>query len=114
MRANFRYIRKLRRMLSIAHGRKKTRFIKQLVSVMKELGKKLQRNFEDKIKAFCATLIQKIWRGYFFRRAVMRAKAREYRNRRMMRALVQGWKTRAILTRTRDCLALRREIATLA
>jgi DNA primase large subunit len=28
MRANFRYIRKLRRMLSIAYGRKKTRFIK--------------------------------------------------------------------------------------
>ena len=31
MRANFRFIRKLRRMLSIAYGRKKSRFIKQLV-----------------------------------------------------------------------------------
>ena len=40
MRANFRYIRKLRRMLSIAYGRKKSRFIKQLVFVLKETGKK--------------------------------------------------------------------------
>ena len=40
MRANFRYIRKLRRMLSIAYGRKKSRFLKQVVLVMKESGKK--------------------------------------------------------------------------
>ena len=40
MRANFRYIRKLRRMLSIAYGRKRTRFVKQLVFVLKETGKK--------------------------------------------------------------------------
>ena len=40
MRANFRYIRKLRRMLSIAYGRKKSRFIKQLVFMLQETGKK--------------------------------------------------------------------------
>lgn len=70
MRANFRYIRKLRRMLSIAYGRKKSRFIKQLVFVLKESGKKHQKNFEEEIGAFCATLIQKVWRGYYFRRVV--------------------------------------------
>ena len=57
MRANFRFIRKLRRMLSIAYGRKKTRFLKQLTLVLRETGKKKQKQFEEEIGAFCATLI---------------------------------------------------------
>ena len=44
-------------MLSIAYGRKKTKFIKQLVFVIKEAGKKHQKQFEEEIGAFCATLI---------------------------------------------------------
>ena len=70
MRANFRYIRKLRRMLSIAYGRKKSRFIKQLVFALSETGKKHQKEFEAEIGAFCATLIQKVFRGYYFRKVV--------------------------------------------
>ena len=110
MRANFRYIRKLRRMLSIAYGRKKSRFIKQLVFVLKETGKKHQKKFEEEIGAFCATLIQKVWRGYYFRRVVRKRLLREYRSKRLLRALIQGYRTRCILFRTRECVSLRRDI----
>ena len=88
MRANFRYIRKLRRMLSIAYGRKKSRFLKQLVFVLKETGKKKQKEFEEEIGNFCATLIQKVWRGYFFRKTVKLRVMREYTSKRRLTALV--------------------------
>lgn len=70
MRNNFRYIRKLRRLLSIAYGKKRSRFVKQLVFALKETGKKHQKKFEEEIGAFCATLIQKVWRGFHFRNVV--------------------------------------------
>lgn len=110
MRANFRFIRKLRRMLSIAYGRKKSRFLKQLSYAMKETGKRKQKEFEEEIGNFCATLIQKVWRGFYFRKTIKLKVMREYTTKRRLTALVQGWRTRMILGRTRECVSLKRDI----
>lgn len=97
-------------MLSIAYGRKKSRFLKQLTFAMKETGKKKQKEFEEEIGNFCATLIQKVWRGYFFRKTVKLRVMMEFKSVRRLTALVQGWRIRMVLGRTRDCTSLKRDI----
>ena len=60
MKVNFRYMRKLRRLLSIAYGKRKNKLIKQLVTVLKEAGKQIQSEQEaifQNFVAHCATTI---------------------------------------------------------
>jgi len=35
---------------------------------------------------------------------------KEYKNKRLLTALVKGWRTRTILNRTRECVNLKRDI----
>ena len=39
MKVNFKSMRKLRRIMSIAYGRRRAKLIKQLITVLKEVGK---------------------------------------------------------------------------
>lgn len=67
---NFRQMRKLRRMLSVAYGKTRTKLIKQLVHVLKESGNlHCDQNYQlwKKYQAHCATIIQRHWRGYSLR-----------------------------------------------
>ena len=101
MKVNFKSMRKLRRLLSIAYGRRKSKLAKQLVAALKEAGKQVQSEQEAMFQNFvahCATTIQKVWRGQRFRKYEQHTIVRVYARRRLLNALAKGWRTRRIMS----------------
>ena len=100
---NFRQMRKLRRMLSVAYGKTRTKLIKQLVHVLKESGNlHSDQNYQlwKKYQAHCATIIQRHWRGYSLRYLQIEKfneMAWKHKQSRLLCALVKGYKTRLLL-----------------
>lgn len=100
---NFKQMRKLRRMLSVAYGRTRTKLVKQLLHVLKESGNlHSDQNYQlwKKYQAHCATIIQRHWRGYSLRYLQIE-KFNEtiwkHKRSRLLCALVRGYKTRLLL-----------------
>ena len=113
MKVNFKSMRKFRRILSIAYGRRRAKLIKQLITVLKEVGKQVQSEQEAIFQNFvthCATTIQSVWRGQRFRKYKMNKLIYIYRRRRLLNALIKGWRTRKIMTQTREFIGVRRDL----
>ena len=110
MQANFKYMRKLRRILSVAHGRRKKKILRQLIFVLNEIGKARQKKFEDQIRAFCANIIQKVWRGHRQRLHFQRRLKKELKSKRRLKAIIKGWRVRSILNRVDECITLRQRL----
>jgi len=107
-------MRKLRRMISIAYGRVKVKFIKQLVQGLKEQSAKNKNEEEEMFLQYiehCVIFIQKSWRGYHQRKWVIPNKVRFNFSYRNILKLVQGWKIRKILTECREIINIKRSIA---
>jgi hypothetical protein len=63
-------MRKMRRILSVAYGKIKNKFVRQLISVMKEIAEKNKEEQDDLYQKYlehCTVFIQKTWRGYWSR-----------------------------------------------
>ena len=100
---NFKQMRKLRRMLSVAYGKTRTKLVKQLLHVLKESGTlHCDQNYQlwKKYQAHCATLIQRHWRGYSLRYLqIDQFNEKVWRNKRnrLLAAVVKGYRTRLLL-----------------
>lgn len=67
---NFKQMRKLRRLLSVAHGKLRNKMVKSLIKVLRESGNlHADQSYQlwQKYKTHCALLVQKSWRGYRLR-----------------------------------------------
>ncbi|CDW78921.1 UNKNOWN [Stylonychia lemnae] len=58
----------------------------------------------------CVLFIQKVWKGYYTRRYFIQNLLMKYKRRRVMNAVVQGWKIRRILTGCREVIAIKRDL----
>ena len=64
---NIKQMRKLRRMMSVAYAKKKKKYVKSIVAMLKESGSlHADHNYQlwKKYKTHCAILVQKHFRGY--------------------------------------------------
>jgi hypothetical protein len=70
---NFKFMRRLRRMLSVALGRRRKVTLKRLKDAMKEAGKYIESEklaIFEKYLTHCAVMIQKHWKGFMARNVI--------------------------------------------
>lgn len=100
---NFKEMRRLRRLLSVAYGRIRQKMVKQITSILRESGALHQdENYKlwQQYKGHCALLLQKHWRGYstrFLKIDEVNNKVWGCKRSRMITAAVKGLKTRLLL-----------------
>lgn len=64
-------MRKIRRMIALRYYRIRSKFVQNLISLMKqsyEARKSQEDEMLKKYMAHCVVLIQKTWRGYYLRK----------------------------------------------
>jgi hypothetical protein len=107
-------MRKLRRILSVAYGKMKTKRIKQLITFLKEAGSSIKNEKDDLMQKYldhCATAVQKLWRGYYARNYMIADVIAENKRHRALCSVVKGWKVRRILQSCREVLAIKRSLS---
>jgi len=100
IRKNVTYIRKLRRMLSVAIKKLQNKFSKQLIYSMNKCGKILFQKKKDvmnRLLNHSAMTIQKFWKGHRIRRYVLPEVFKENRIKSIIVAFIRGWKVRKIM-----------------
>ena len=96
-------MRKFRRMLTVAYNRLRNKQVKQIISVMKESGAlHSDQNYQlwQKYKEHCAVMLQSHWRGYkarFLQIDEINMKIWDCKRKRLLTAIVKGFKTRLLL-----------------
>jgi hypothetical protein len=100
-RDGIRKIRRLRRILSVGYKKVKSRFIKSVISAVKESGKVVKKKRAQvlkKYKNYCANLIQKNWKGYIVRRYIVPEMLDYLDAQHRAMALLKGWQMRKIVS----------------
>jgi hypothetical protein len=100
-RDGIRKIRRLRRILSVGYKKVKSRFIKNVISAVKESGKVVKKKRAQvlkKYKNYCANLIQKNWKGYVVRRYIVPEMLDYLDAQHRAMALLKGWQMRKIVS----------------
>lgn len=101
---NFKQMRKLRRLLSVAYGKMRNKLVRNLLQALRESGNlHADQNYRlwQKYKNHCALLLQKSWRGYrlrYLRIDEFNESVWQYKRYRLVNALVRGFKTRLLLS----------------
>lgn len=67
LQENFRYYRKFRRLMSIAYGKYRVKFLQGLVKMMTQSHENKKMMEDDMFKKYvehCVVFIQKVWKGF--------------------------------------------------
>ena len=114
MKVNFKFMRKLRRMLALRYYKLRTKFIQQVVHSLKTAHEAVKNQEDEMFQKYlnhCVILIQKTWRGHHFRAFIRPKIVTQLRAYKTFTAAVQGWKVRRIMSSTREVITIKREMA---
>eukprot|EP00347_Sterkiella_histriomuscorum_P022601 403337869 len=110
---NFKYMRKFRRLMSVAYGKYRLKFLQQLCSMISQAHENKKMMDDDMFRKYvehCVTFIQKVWKGYYSRNFKQVSIINRYKYRRALNAVVKGWKIRRILSSCREVIAIKRDM----
>lgn len=101
MKLGIKKIRKLRRFLSVGYKKIKVKVIKNLILAIRQSSKvirKERKTVMSKYINYCATVIQKVYRGYVVRRYVVPEMLDDIEAQHRAVALLKGWQIRKIVS----------------
>lgn len=100
MKLDVKYVRKLRRMMSVAIQKYQGKFIWQLIYQMNKAGQsyiKVQKDNLKKLRSYSALVIQRNWKGYLVRKYELPEAFQLKRISSKIIAFIRGWKVRKIM-----------------
>jgi hypothetical protein len=106
-----RKMRKLRRFMSVGFKKIRAKFVKNLVHMMRESNRIVEKERADILKKylnFSATTIQRVYKGYIIRKYVFPEMLEELEAEKRAVALLKGWQIRKIVSCGEVALIVRR------